>query len=395
MHFGSYISNMHTYIKRKFEKLILSDIKNFPCVAILGPRQCGKSTLALHLKKTLPELLYLDLENPADLRKIEDPLMFFEQNKERLICLDEIQRRPELFPPLRSILDSSRKKGQLIILGSASQELIRQSSETLAGRISYIELTPFLLSEVYKSFDDILAAWLRGGFPDSYLAPDDSISTRWRVNFIRTFLERDIPQLGITIPSKNIERLWQMCAHSHGQVLNSSKLGESIGVSHHTIKNYLSILEQTFMIRQLQPYYINMKKRLVKSPKLYIRDTGILHSLLGIETFNDLMGHTIYGHSWEGFVIENILSEMHEYKGYFYRTSNGSEIDLILEKGNRKIAIECKSSSAPEVTKGFYNSLDDLGIDKAWILAPVKETYYIKENVRVASPLEFLKEINP
>lgn len=385
---------MHTYFKRKFERLILNDIQNFPCVAILGPRQCGKSTLALHLKKTLPELLYLDLENPADLRKIEDPLMFFEQNRDRLVCLDEIQRRSELFPPLRSILDSGRKKGQLIILGSASQDLIKQSSETLAGRISYIELTPFLLSEVYKSFDDMLTIWLRGGFPESYLAPDDSISGRWRVNFIRTFLERDIPQLGITIPSKNIERLWQMCAHSHGQVLNSSKLGESIGVTHHTIKNYLNILEQTFMIRQLQPYSNNLKKRLVKSPKLYIRDTGILHSLLGVETFNDLLGHTIYGQSWEGFVIENIMTEMHEYKGYFYRTSNGSEIDLILEKGSKKIAIECKSSTAPEVTKGFYNSLEDLGIDNAWVIAPVKEPYNIKKGIRVASIIDFLKEMN-
>ncbi len=384
---------MHSYLNRKMEELILSDLRIFPSVAILGPRQCGKSTLALHLKKMLPDLVYLDLENPADLRKLDDPLLFFEIHQKKLICLDEIQRKPELFPVLRSILDNNKKKGRLIILGSASRDLIKQSSESLAGRISYIELTPFLFSEVNKLDDDFKRIWLRGGFPESYLAEDDKSSARWRINFIRTFLERDIPQLGVNIPSKNIERLWQMCAHSHGQVLNSSRLGESMGVSHHTIRNYLGILEQTFMIRQLQPYSANIKKRVIKSPKIYIRDTGILHSLMDIESFDDLMGHTVYGSSWEGFIIENILSEFTEYRGYYYRTSNGSEIDLILEKGKKRIAVECKASSAPELTKGFYNSMDDLGIEKAWVIAPVKESYFVKKNVRVAPFNEFLSEM--
>lgn len=395
MHIGNYIANMHAYLSRKFESLIVSDLKIFPCVAILGPRQCGKSTLALHLQKTLPNFLYLDLENPADLRKLDDPLVFFERNGDALLCLDEIQRRPDLFPVLRSILDRGGKKGRVIILGSASPELIRQSSETLAGRISYIELTPFLLSEVYTSPDDMYTIWLRGGFPESFLARDDSISGRWRTSFVRTFLERDIPQLGIAIPARNIGRLWRMCAHSHGQVLNSSRLGESMGVSHHTVKNYLNILEQTFMIRQMEPYSDNLKKRLVKSPKIYIRDSGILHSLLDIGSFNDLLGHPGYGSSWEGFVIENILSELSGsgYRGSFYRTSNGSEIDLVLEKGTSRMAVECKASSAPEVTRGFYHALEDLGVDAAWVIAPVRECYTLKGGVRVASLPAFLKEM--
>jgi len=381
---------MHSYITRKFETRILRDLKIFPCVAILGPRQCGKSTLVKNLEKILTNTVYLDLENPSDLQKLNDPLLYFDQNQNRLICLDEIQRRPDLFPALRSILDKNRRKGQVIILGSASVELIRQSSESLAGRISHIELTPFLLSEIHHSFNDMIKIWDRGGFPESYLADDEYSSTQWRSNFIRTFLERDISQLGINIPSKNIGKLWRMCAHSHGQVLNSSRLGESMGLSYHTINNYLNILEQTFMIRQLPPFHINLKKRLIKSPKIYIRDSGILHSLLDIESFDELMGHIIYGSSWEGFVIENILSELYDYRGSFYRTSTGSEIDLIIEKGNKRIAIECKSSSAPEVTKGFYNALNDLGINEAWVIAPVKESYTIKGNVRVSPLNEFI-----
>lgn len=381
---------MHSLLDRNLKTTILGDLKLFPCVAILGPRQCGKSTLALNLKTFLPDMVYLDLENPADLRKLDDPLLYFNANKDKLICLDEIQRRPELFPVLRGILDANKKKGQVIILGSASEELIRQSSESLAGRISYVELTPFLLSEVYHSYDDMLRIWQRGGFPESYLAADDYSSSRWRQNFIRTFLERDIPQLGIKIPSANIGRLWRMCAHSHGQVLNSSRLGESMGFGYHTVNNYISILEQTFMVRQLQPYYVNLKKRMVKSPKIYIRDSGILHSLLDIESFDGLMGHPVYGSSWEGFVIENILAELPGYRGYFYRTAGGVEIDLVLEKGNRLIAVECKASSAPELGKGFYYALDDLKIDEAWVIAPVKESYSIRGYVKVSGLMEFV-----
>ncbi len=382
---------MHDLINRKYSMYILRDLKVFPCVAIFGPRQCGKSTLANNLGNTAANMVYLDLENPADLRKLDDPILYFEHNKDKLVCLDEIQRKPEIFPVLRSIIDRNERKGQMLILGSASEELLRQSSESLAGRIAYIELTPFMLSEISRSYSDIFRIWQRGGFPGSYLADDEYASTRWRINFIRTFLERDIPQLGISIPAVNIDRMWRMLAHSHGQVLNASRLGESIGTSHHTVRNYLNILEQTFMVRQLQPYHVNLKKRLVKSPKVYIRDSGILHSLLDIESFDGLMGHTVYGSSWEGFVIENVLAELQDFRGYFYRTAAGQEIDLVLEKGNRRIAVECKVSSAPEVTKGFYNALDDLQIDEAWIIAPVKESYSIKGNVKVSGLMEFVE----
>jgi len=384
---------MQSTLERKFTKLVLEDLDIFPCVAILGPRQCGKSTLARMLNKTINNIVYMDLENPADLRKLDDPLLFFEHNSNKLVCLDEIQRRPELFPVLRTILDKNKRKGQALILGSASRELLRQSSESLAGRISYIELTPFLLSETEDSRNNLFKLWNRGGFPDSYLAKNDDASLRWKINFIRTFLERDIPQLGITIPSKNIEFLWRMLAHSHGQLLNASSLGESIGVSHHTVKNYLSILEQTFMVRVLKPYQANLKKRLIKSPKVYIRDSGILNSLLEIDSYNELMGHPIFGSSWEGLAIENILTELYDWRGYFYRSSSGSEIDLVLEKGRKRIAVECKVSTAPVLSKGFYNALEDLDITEAWIIAPVKTPYAIKKSITVSGISDFIKEV--
>jgi len=384
---------MQGYISRKYEKIILDDLKHFPGVALLGPRQCGKSTLIQHLGSKIKNLLYLDLESPSDLKKLDEPEVFFESNRNRTVCLDEIQRKPEIFPVLRSIIDRNKKNGQLIILGSASRDLIRQSSESLAGRISYIEITPFLLEEISSSYDDAMRLWERGGFPLSYLAPDNGQSVRWRNNFIRTFLERDIPQLGFSIPSTNIERLWQMCAHSHGQVLNSSRLGESMGVSYHTVRNYIEILEQTFMVRLLRPHESNLKKRMVKSPKIYIRDTGILHSLLRISDFNELMGHPVYGFSWEGFVIENILSFLPEWQGSFYKASGGAEIDLILEKGLKKTAVEIKASSAPDVPRGFYSALDDLKIKEAWIIAPVKDSYKAAKNITVSNIEAFFEAV--
>ena len=377
------------YVNRNIESQLQEEIKDYPAVAILGPRQCGKSTLAINLKSRINNFIYLDLEKISDVRKIEDPELFFKSNRNNLVCLDEIQNIPELFPALRSILDENDRNGQILILGSASRDLIKQTSETLAGRISYIELTPFLLTELYTgNHDDLLTKlWLRGGFPRSYLASDDKKSLRWRYNFTRTYLERDIPQLGFNIPSATLGRLWQMCAHFHGKVFNSSSLGESLGMNYHTVRKHVDLLEQTFVLRILKPFEANLKKRLIKSPKIYIRDSGILHSLLEIESFNDLLGHPVFGYSWEGFVIENILSWLPDWRGYFYRTSAGSEIDLVLEKGMQRIAVECKASTAPQVSKGFWIALDDLNIKEAWVIAPVKETYPIRDNVSVA-PLE-------
>jgi len=307
------------------------------------------------------------------------------------VCLDEIQRLPESFPALRSVLDRSGKNGRIMVLGSASGDLLRQTSESLAGRISYIELSPFSLSEVRKeSGFSLRTFWLRGGYPRSYIAGDNEISFQWRRDFITTFLERDIPQFGIQVPAMSIRRLWTMCAHLHGQVLNNSKLGDAMGVSHNTARSYIDILEKTFMVRVLPPFAVNLKKRTVKSPKMYIRDAGILHGLLDIAAENDLLGHPVCGASWEGFCLENILTELPNYTAGFYRSSSGSEIDLVLEKGRQRIAVEFKASTAPVLTGGFWNAMDDLDIKKAWIIAPVNETFPVKKNVHVAPLHDFL-----
>ena len=381
---------MQNYINRLIYPIIKKRLSTNPAVALLGPRQCGKSTLAKEIIRNYPGSIYLDLENQADVNKLKDPQLFFSANSKKLICLDEIQRIPDLFPELRSILDKNNRNGQLLVLGSASRELIRQSSETLAGRISYCELTPFLFNEI-KGNSDIY--WLKGGFPRSYLAETDEISFQWRTDFIATFLERDIPQMGFSIPARSIRNLWTMCAHNHGQLLNASRIGESLGVTHHTVKRYIDILEQTFLVRSLAPYLKNTSKRLVKSHKIYIRDTGILHALLDIETFNGLLGHPIAGSSWEGMVIENIISAATGFRPYFYRTSSGTEIDLVLEKGRRILAIECKTSTAPDLTAGFWNAIDELKPEKTWIAAPVDSAYDIKKNIRVTSLNNLIDEI--
>ena len=320
---------------------------------------------------------------PSDIRKLTEPEVFFDVHPDRLICLDEIQRVPELFPVLRSVIDERQRPGQFLILGSASPELIRQSSESLAGRIAFLELTPFLLNEI-DAEKPYLSYWLRGGFPESLLARNLPDSVRWRQNFIRTFLERDIPQLGLRIPARSLERLWRMCAHYHGQILNQSNLGGALGVSHTTIRSYLDRLTETYMIRLLPPLLPNLKKRLIKSPRIYLRDSGLLHTLLDIESQDDLLGHPIRGFSWEGMVVENILGIVKGWRGYFYRTATGAELDLVLEKGRKRLAVECKFSAAPEVGPGFWNSLEDLKIDKAWIVAPVKEGYPLSKGVTVS-----------
>jgi len=387
---------MQKYIPRKITPTVRRKLREIPAVAIIGARQCGKTTLAKKVIAKNKSAIYLDLEKNSDLNKLQDPEAFFRLNAHRLICLDEIQRIPELFPLLRSMIDENNRNGQFLILGSASPGLLKQSSETLAGRISYVHLSPFVLSELQADKDGGLdrKLWLRGGFPRSYLARAEPSSLEWRQDFIRTFLERDIPQLGFQIPARRLERLWQMLAHLQGQLLNSSKLGESLGVSHHTVRTYLEMLEQTFMLRILQPYAANLKKRLVKSPKIYIRDAGILHALLDIETQNDLLGHPVYGASWEGLVIENICSTYPEWRPYFFRSSSGAEIDLILTKGQRRVAIECKASSAPQVRRGFFNALKDLEIKEAWVLAPVSGSYPLKGEIFVSAPVEFLKKFS-
>ncbi len=378
-------------IPRRIRNDVLAYLDNFPVVAILGPRQAGKSTLAQKIVQDRKQTVYLDLEKPSDLRKLSEPEMFFQSQGERMICLDEIQRTPDLFTVLRSVVDQDGRNGRFLILGSASPDLIKQSSETLAGRIVYLELSPFDLTEIQNGHDKSLTSlWLKGGFPRSFLVKNNNISVAWRENFIRTFLERDIPQHGFKIPAESLRRLWLMCAHNHGQLLNASRLGESLGVSHLTVRSYIDLFKQTFMLRVLPPMEVNLKKRLVKSPKIYVRDSGILHALLEIESFDGLIGHPVYGASWEGFALENILSLLPRWRAGFYGTSSGAELDLVLARGQRKIGVEFKASKAPKLTRGFWNSIDDLELSEVWVIAPIEDEYPIKENVRVSGLMNFL-----
>lgn len=383
---------MHDFIQRRLVSHLKQYLTIFPAVAVLGPRQCGKSTLVKSLSEHLNDVLYLDMQSASDLNKLSEPELFFESNADRLICLDEIQLVPELFSVLRSVIDRNRTNGKFILLGSASKELIQQTSESLAGRIGMLHLSPFLINELdYLERFRLQEFWLRGGFPESYLAERDANSFIWLDNYIRTYVERDVPQLGFQIPALQLRRLLTMCAHNQGQQLNLSKLGESLGLTHPTIKRYIDLLEQTFIVRTLQPYEINVKKRLVKSPKVFIRDSGILHQLLAIPDFNSLLGNPVFGASWEGVVIENIIVNMPEWDCFFYRTATGDEIDLILQKGNQVIAIECKASDAPKVTKGFYRSLEVVKPNKTYIIAPINDMYQIHENITVIGLSNFLK----
>jgi predicted AAA+ superfamily ATPase len=367
------------YINRLLENNLKEYIGFFPATAILGPRQCGKSTLIKEFLKDREESIYLDLQLESDRLKLSNPEQFFSYNEDKQICLDEVQRVPGIYSTLKSIIDKNRRAGRFIILGSASRDLIKQSSESLAGRIGYLELSPFIFPEIseYKSVNDL---WVQGGFPDSFLA-SLKLSQNWRNNFIRTFLERDIPQIGFSIPADTIGRLWKMLAHNHGQTLQLSNLGRSLGVSHTTVRNYIDLLNQTFMTRELKPLESNIGKRLVKSSKLYIRDSGILHSLLNISDFNELVSHPVFGFSWEGFVINNICTYLNEYEAYFYKTTQGAELDLILIKGDKKIAFELKVSDAPKLTKGFWNAIEDTKPNITYVVSPVSDKYPVSENI--------------
>ncbi|MBN2395537.1 MAG: ATP-binding protein [Candidatus Atribacteria bacterium] len=382
---------MHKLIARKKENFILENLLVFPAVVILGPRQCGKSTLVKMLSGHLSNFMYLDLQNRQDLTKLNEPELFFQSNQDKTICLDEIQLIPELFSILRSEIDSNRRSGRFILLGSASRDLIQKSSESLAGRVGIIQLTPFLISELTseKTFN-LNKYWLRGGYPDSYLAASGAASILWRENFIQTYVERDIPQLGFQIPAQQLKRMLIMSAHSHAQLFNASKLGESLGLTHPTIKRYLDLLEQTFILRSLQPFELNLKKRLIKSPKVYVRDSGLLHRLLQIDDFNSLLGNPIFGASWEGMVIENICSSLNDCQFSFYRSASGDELDLVIQKENRIVAIECKASLAPKLTKGFWRAIEIVKPDITYIISPVTEKYWFNKNIFVCNITEVI-----
>ena len=361
---------MHGYIKRLAFDKVLHQLQRYPVVALLGPRQSGKSTLAKEIHKKIKKSIYLDLQDLRIQRRLEDPIALFNQYKNHLIILDEIQKKPELFSLIRSLIDEKRKNGRMLVLGSASRDLIRQSSETLAGRISYLEINSFNRKEV-QSLYNFHSHWTRGGLPLSLLSKNDEDSFDWRKNYIQTFLERDIPLLGFgSFPSIQMGRLWRMLAHCHGQVLNISKLSQSLGISSPSLKKYIYLLEQTFIIRQLEPYRKNLKSRIVKSPKIYIRDSGLLHTLLEIEKTEDLLNHPVCGSSFEGFILENIISHLPDWNPSFLKTSNGAEVDLLMSKGQNHLFFEMKLNSAPKISKGFIHLINTLKPKKAFYYSP-------------------------
>lgn len=376
-------------IKRHLFTNIQQALGEFPAVALLGPRQAGKTTLAKLIAETQPDSLRLDLERPSDLAKLTDPELFLSRQQNRLVVLDEIQRMPELFPVLRALIDENRRPGRFLLLGSASPQLLRQASESLAGRIDFKELAPFDISEINPGHAELQNFWLRGGYPLSWLATSDAASFAWREAFIATHLERDIPAFGIRVPSTTLRRFWQMLAHLHGQLWNASRLASGFGVSAPTVQHYLDILEATYMLRRLPPFQANLGKRLVKSPKIYLRDSGLLHALLGIASLDDLAGHPIVGPSWEGWALEQIAQLLGlQWQLSFYRTSSGAEMDIVAERGQRRIGFEIKFSSAPSLSKGFWFAMNDLQLEHAFVIAPVENGYPLAPNVDVIPPAE-------
>lgn len=371
------------YYERLLEDAILKGLKTNPVTALLGPRQCGKSTLAKHLINSSFDAVYLDLEKPSDYEKTNDPEWFFTSQKEKLICIDEVQRKPELFPVIRSLVDEWGNNGKFLILGSASRDLLNQSSESLAGRIHYKYLTPLLINEINKNYT--LEEYIeRGGFPRSLLGENSDISYNWREDFITTFLEKDLLQWS-GFSTLTMRKLWQMLAYNNGQTVNYSSLGNSLNVSHSTIRNYIELLAHTYMLRIIPPYIKNTGKRLVKSPKVYISDSGIASTLLGIKTFEQLAGHPSFGSIWETVVLQNLSGHFPGCNIYFYRTNHGSEIDFIIEYKGKIIAVECKNTLSPLVTKGTWQAIEDIKPDKVLIISPVKENWQMKKNIEVSS----------
>lgn len=366
-------------------------------MALFGPRQVGKTTLAIEIAETSPSV-YLDLESAEDAARVERPLPYLNDHTDELVVLDEIHRLPGLFGALRGVIDAGRRlgkgTGRFLLLGSAGLDLLAQSGETLAGRISIVELGPFDLTEVgVDRLDDL---WVRGGFPDSLLAPNDEISSSWRTDFIRTYLERDIPQFGRRVPAETLRRLWTMLAHYQGGMLNVSQLARNLEVSSPTVSQYIDLLVDLLLVRRLSPRHANVGKRLVRSPKVYIRDSGLVHALLGIPDKEALLGHPVVGASWEGMVIENLLSVLEDKAlPSFYRTSNGVEIDLVLDWPDGRVwAIEIKRTSAPKIERGMRSAMDDLQPERAFVVYAGKERFRLAENVEAIGLAELLAELS-
>ena len=382
--------------------MLLKDLGRNPAVVLTGPRQIGKTTLAWDIAKIL-DAEYRDLENPDHRNQVTDIQLFVEAFPDRLIILDEVQHAPEIFAPIRGIIDENRRRGrensQFLFLGSSSLELLNQTSESLAGRISYNELTGVNIVELANADDlhiDDNALWLRGGFPKSLLAEDEEESFQWRENLIRTYLERDVPQFGFRIPAETLRRFWTMLAHHQGGLLNAASLAQGMDVTGPSVAHYLDILVDLLLIRRLPPWFANVGKRLVKSPKIYIRDSGLLHALLKIKSLPDLFAHPVVGYSWEGFAMENLIqsADKQGFTAYFYRTQSGAEIDLLFEYGGLpKVAIEIKRSSAPKVEKGFHIACDDLQVEHRYVVYPGQDAYLIKRGLWAAPLPDLMRAI--
>lgn len=385
-------------ITRTLTPRLLETLAYSPATGLLGPRQAGKTTLALEGAKAsgLP-FIYLDLESEQHRAKLEQAELYLGDHLDKLVILDEVHRAPGLFPTLRGLIDrnrrSGRRSGQYLLLGSASLELLKQSGETLAGRIAYLELAPFSLLEAHQYGADNL--WVRGGFPESQIAPNDAGSLRWRQDFIRTYLERDIPQFGPRIAAETLRRFWIMLAHHQGGILNTAQFARNLGVDAKTAAAYLDLLVDLLLVRRLPTWHANLGKRLVKSPKVYVRDTGLVHALLAIPDKESLLAHPVVGPSWEGFVVENLLNCAPEgVHGHFYRSSSGAEIDLLLEWPNGDLwAIEIKRSLSPKVERGFHSACTDLKPARKLLIYPGQETWRVAEDIEAMSPLTAAAEV--
>ncbi len=373
-----------TFINKVFELL-----EGFPAVGIVGTRQVGKTTLARNL---LPQekFVYLDLESDLDLAKLTDPGLFLRRYQDKCVILDEIQVRQDLFPLLRSLIDEDRRPGRFLILGSASPSLLRKSSDSLAGRIAYLELPPLILNELDATSQNKL--WLRGGFPLSFLAKSDNRSHKWRIEFIRSYVERDLPQLGLDTDPRTLKNFLRMLAHQTGKIWNAASFAKSLGVTSPTVKRYLNFLDSSFLITILEPYYLNLKKRIVKSPKVYFGDTGIVHTLLNLHDFESIEGHPVLGFSWENFVLNQIMHTIDEsIDAMFYSTHQGAEIDILLVKSNKPyIGIEVKYSNAPKISKGLIQAVEDLQTRKNFVITPSSDNYPVHSKIDVISLSEFL-----
>lgn len=385
-------------VTRDLIQTLRKSLKQFPAVVLLGPRQIGKSTLALQLAGQLAKKsIVLDLEKRSDRAKVDDPEAFFESHQDKLVIIDEAQTLPELFSSLRPAIDEHRKPGRFLLLGSASPQLVRHVSESLAGRVTYLELTSITLSEAGGSRHDLQTLWLRGGFPLALTARSDTNSLEWRQQLIRSFVERDLTLLfGVELSRVTIQNFWQMISHNQGGIWNAQTYANSLGVTGPTIKRYLQFMSGAFLVRLLEPWFVNTNKRLVKSPKVYVRDSGLLHAMLGLSTYTDLLGHPVAGGSWEGFVIEQITAVMPpSLRAFYYRTHHGAEADLVLVNGLKPVtAIEIKLNNAPVISKGFYQTLHDLGIRKGYVITPAADRYPV-QNVEVMSLPVFIEHILP